>query len=520
MKGWMEYSVEIVAKRDRQTLTSSFLDSISQRLALETAFVLTPNAEGRTLSSSGLTPQLVWSVNDFNVPFSHVINKSEVKVLTSDELIYWQNDVQFSQLAQKVGMFSSMAIYPLPLKENKVANLLVMVGDNDKLHALSADQAFLQYLDLFSNQFALLDEMASSKLNQQILSDSLQHAETRCERQKLQNDMAKTLVGTSVAMQRLREKIVSAASSHLAVMVQGETGTGKELVAQAIHQASSRSSQAMIAINCAAIPENLLESELFGYCKGAFSGADSDRKGLIAQADGGTLFLDEIGDMPLGLQAKLLRVLETKQFRPLGGKEEQYSDFRLVCATHVNLIQQVREKQFRQDLYYRLCQFPLAIPTLSQRIEDIDELAHGFIKQYNREHDASISGIDSLAIDRLKQYAFPGNVRELKHLIEFGCAQTLQGKQISLNSVKDRLHVLSNLGEPTHIAVPSIEPLHTSSNEIEAIDDLKHAIRCYEASIIQSRLDKYRGDRAKAARSLGIPKRTLAYKCQKLELIG
>ncbi|WP_260261931.1 sigma-54 interaction domain-containing protein [Vibrio intestinalis] len=520
MKGWMEHSVEIVAKRDRQTLTASFLDSISQQLALEKAFVLTPNAEGRTLSSTGLNPPLVWSVNDFNVPFSHVINKSEVKILTSDELIYWQNDAQFSQLAQNVGMFSSMAIYPLPLKENKVANLLVMVGDSDKLMALRSDRAFLQYLDLFSNQFALLDEMASSKLNQQVLSDSLQQAETRCQRQRMQTDISKNLVGASGAMQRLREKIVSAASSHLAVMVQGETGTGKELVAQAIHQASNRSNEALIAINCAAIPENLLESELFGYCKGAFSGADGDRKGLIAQADGGTLFLDEIGDMPLGLQAKLLRVLETKKFRPLGGKEEQYSDFRLVCATHVNLIQQVRERQFRQDLYYRLCQFPLSIPTLSQRIEDVDELAHGFIRQYNREHHANIAGIDSLAIDRLKQYAFPGNVRELKHLIEFGCAQTMHGQPISLNSVKDRLHILANLGEPTFPSATLNEHTPSTTQEIEAIDDLKHAIRCYEASIIQARLDKYRGDRAKAARSLGIPKRTLAYKCQKLELIG
>lgn len=177
------------------------------------------------------------------------------------------------------------------------------------------------------------------------LKQSLTDIERDSAQRSLANALSRTLIGESAAMQKLREQIVSAANSQLSVMVQGETGTGKELVAAAVHELSSRKSAPFVAINCAAIPEHLLESELFGYCKGAFSGADSDKQGLIAQANGGTLFLDEIGDMPLTLQAKLLRVLESRTFRPLGGKQELSSDFRLVSATHVNLLDQVRKKR-------------------------------------------------------------------------------------------------------------------------------------------------------------------------------
>jgi sigma-54-specific transcriptional regulator len=168
-------------------------------------------------------------------------------------------------------------------------------------------------------------------------------------------------------MQQVRKQVVTAAQSDLTVCIQGETGTGKELAAQAVHALSSRSSKPFIAINCAAIPENLLESELFGYERGAFSGAEHSKRGLLAEANGGTLFLDEIGDMPLQLQAKLLRVLETRKFRPVGGKKEVSSDFRLVAATHVRLREHVENRAFRSDLYYRLNQFPLPLPPLETK---------------------------------------------------------------------------------------------------------------------------------------------------------
>lgn len=161
-----------------------------------------------------------------------------------------------------------------------------------------------------------------------------------------------------------------------------------------------------------------------GIAKAHFLGADSDKQGLIAQANGGTLFLDEIGDMPLTLQAKLLRVLESRTFRPLGGKQELSSDFRLVSATHVNLLDQVRKKAFRQDLYYRLFQYPITLPRLAARLEDIELLGEHFVRVFNLQHNTRIRGLNYRAIDCLKQYDFPGNVRELKHLIEFGCAQT------------------------------------------------------------------------------------------------
>ena len=228
--------------------------------------------------------------------------------------------------------------------------------------------------------------------------------------------------------------------------------------------------------------------------------------------------------MPLTLQAKLLRVLETRTFRPLGGKQEQSSDFRLVSATHVNLIEQVRKKTFRQDLYYRLFQYPISLPNLSVRLDDLALLCSHFVRMFNQQHGTSIRGLNYRALDCLKQYDFPGNVRELKHLVEFGCAQTLDGTEIESGCFVHRLNLMRNLepvAESDSASVPeqvlSIEEQSYTPN-FAVIDDLKQAINDFEATIITERLTRFSGDRAKAAKSLGIPKRTLAYKCQKLEI--
>src|SRR5690606_20663064 len=190
----------------------------------------------------------------------------------------------------------------------------------------------------------------------------------RCHRLSL------TLVGTSEARVTRRAQVVRAASSQLSVLIQGETGCGKDVVARGIHDMSERANGPMVVVNCAAIPDTLLESELFGHTKGAFSGADQAKEGLLAQANGGTLFLDEIGDMPMALQSKLLRVLESRQFRPLGARDEQHSDFRLVAATHQPLQEGIEDGRFRRDLFYRLSQFPLRVIPLRERTEDLEAL--------------------------------------------------------------------------------------------------------------------------------------------------
>ena len=207
------------------------------------------------------------------------------------------------------------------------------------------------------------------------------------------------------------------------VLLQGETGTGKEVVARAIHEYGPRRAQAFVVQNCAAFPENLLESELFGYRKGAFTGAERDRPGLFDAADGGTLLLDEIGDMPLSLQAKLLRVLQEGEIRPLGGNDTHKVDVRIIAATHRDLALLVRDGKFREDLYYRLAQFPIELPPLRQREGDALELARHFAERACVFLRRAPLGWSAEALELLDGYGFPGNVRELKGLVE--CAVLL-----------------------------------------------------------------------------------------------
>jgi len=209
-------------------------------------------------------------------------------------------------------------------------------------------------------------------------------------------------------------KINRAAKSKISVLLQGETGTGKELVAQAIHDASPRNEKPFVVIECTGLSESLFESELFGYEKGAFTGATNSKKGLIEVANSGTVFFDEIGDVPLNMQVKLLRLLETQSFRAVGGLKQKRSDFRLVCATHKNLLDLVEKGQFRQDLYYRIAGFPIMLPSLKERAKDIPELVSHFLKHSEHQNKR----FSENALSKLCGYTFPGNIRELISIIE------------------------------------------------------------------------------------------------------
>lgn len=520
MSHWLTFATQLIRHKKPEQLTYQFVELLKQELRLSDCLLLFPNNEGRLLLPHDGRNDLQWLVTDLNNPFSQVLQSSETLILTPEDLLFWQSDRCFTQVVGNVRMFESVLIQPLPINEKHIQSILVVIGDSQQVEQVSNDQGFIQFLDLFMTHWALLDEMGREVRSKNVLKESLSDIEQQSHYKELSECIEDTLIGKSAAMQKLRNQIARAATSKLSVMVQGETGTGKELVAQAIHRLSSRNKQPFIAINCAAIPENLLESELFGYEKGAFSGADGNKQGLLAQADGGTLFLDEIGDMPLALQAKLLRVLETKLYRPLGGKCEKSSNFRLVSATHVNLLGQVREKRFRQDLYYRLFQYPITLPRLCERKEDISLLSEHFVIEFNHQNNRNVRGVDYRALDCLQQHSFPGNIRELKHLIEYGCAQTTNGMQVSEHCFSQRISALCEV-DLIHDEQPekSQEDNKTISGQIiPRIDDLKQAMSDYEASIIRQRLLHFSGNRTKAAKSLGIPKRTLAYKCQKLEI--
>ena len=256
-----------------------------------------------------------------------------------------------------------------------------------------------------------------------VLERALEKKETMREVQLLRRRLAALapggdVIGSGPAMQKVFELVKKVSPSTASVVISGESGTGKEVVARAIHNLSPRKDKPFIALNCSAIPATLIESELFGYERGAFTGAEQRRLGNFEMAHDGTLFLDEIGDLPLELQAKFLRVLEERKIRRLGGRAEVEVDVRVICATHRDLKEEIRRGRFREDLYFRLHVFTIGLPTLKERREDIPLLVHHFIEKFNAETGKHVQGVSPAAMSVLQGYAWPGNIRELRNTVE------------------------------------------------------------------------------------------------------
>jgi len=232
------------------------------------------------------------------------------------------------------------------------------------------------------------------------------------------------IVGNSKAIHDVLDQVAQAANTESSVYIEGGSGTGKELIAKTLHLASSRRDGPFVAINCAAIPETLLESELFGYQKGAFTGANRTKKGLLTEADGGTFFLDEISEMPPSMQVKMLRALEERSFFPVGARETVHVDIRLIAASNKPLEEKIKDGTFREDLYYRIHVIPIKLPSLRERKDDIPLLAKHFLEKFNREMDRTISGFTPAAMEKMMAYDWPGNVRELENTIECAVAMS------------------------------------------------------------------------------------------------
>lgn len=303
-------------------------------------------------------------------------------------------------------------------------------------------------------------------------------------------------LGNSPQVQQILSLIEQVAPTKSNVLILGESGTGKSLVAELIHKNSPRRDGPFISINCAAIPETLLEAELFGFKKGAFTGAVTDKKGLIELANGGTLFLDEIGDLPLGLQAKLLKFLETYEFIPLGDVQKKKVDIRLISATNKNLEELIEEGKFREDLYYRLSVIEIKIPPLRERKEDIPVLVYYFLEQASKQHNKKIKGITNEALSYLLNYDWPGNIRELRNVIE---------RAVIL--ARDEYILPHDLPEKIIKSSPS--------PEIGVGKSLKEAIEEYEKTIILNTLKFCNYDKERAAKILDIDLATLYRKLKK-----
>jgi DNA-binding NtrC family response regulator len=325
--------------------------------------------------------------------------------------------------------------------------------------------------------------------------------------------LSATMIGTSPPMRALFDMISKVATSKATVLIQGESGTGKELAARAIHQLSDRHAKNFVPVNCAAIPDDLLESELFGHVKGSFTGAYANRIGRFEMADKGTLFLDEIGDMKANLQVKLLRVLQNREFEPVGASKSQKVDVRIVAATNKNLEELVISRDFREDLYYRLSVIPIVIPPLRERREDIPVLIHTFLTRFNADKRHAVKGFsrDSLAI--LCNYEWPGNVRELENLVER--LVILKGSGLIVPDDLPEKYLSGKISHPVSVQSPSLP----SDNLLpEGGICLNSAVEEFENNLIIQALARSGGNKKEAALLLNLKRTTLIEKLKKKNL--
>ncbi|KAF0135086.1 MAG: Nif-specific regulatory protein [Candidatus Saganbacteria bacterium] len=391
------------------------------------------------------------------------------------------------------------------IETRKFAFLCVPIKVGNKIiGALSADHLFkgdikfeediklLTIISAMIGQAVKVRELAE-KDKQEVVFENIKLKKELKGKYKFGN-----IVYNSAVMESVVEGALQVADSQATILIRGESGTGKELIASAIHYASARANKNFIKVACAALPENLLESELFGYERGAFTGALERKIGRFEMADNGTLFLDEIGEMSLAMQVKLLRVLQSRDFERLGGTQTIKVNIRLICATHRNLELMVKEGKFREDLYYRINVFPVFLPGLRERKEDIPLLADHFVHKFNKENKKKIRGMNREALDVLLGYNWPGNVRELENVIER--AVVLCQKEII--SAKELPPTLSQA------PVADIAPIGATLPQI---------IAAIEKQKIEEAINKH-GTQRSAAKALGITERMMGYKIEKYKI--
>ena len=425
-----------------------------------------------------LRTQMKWALTgDYDVYLAEdrpsaiaLINKEQPAVITLD----------LGLPPNPAGVEEGFAVLDHILDEYGHTKVIIITGRGEKEHALravgkGAYDFFYKPIELDELKVVLKRAFHVSQLEQ----------EQRELRQRLSGDTFEGMIGTSTKMQDIFSAIRKVATTDAPVLIRGESGTGKELVARAIHRLSIRASRPFIPINCSAIPENLIESELFGHEKGTFTGAHVQRKGRFEMAEGGTLFLDEIGDLPLTLQVKLLRFLQEKTIERVGGREQIEVDTRIVAATNRDLEEAMRKATFRDDLFYRISVINISLPPLRERSADIVLLAKSFLDRYANESRKKIKGFSSQVIEALERYTWPGNVRELENRIKRSVIMS-EGKKITLED----LEMQSVAGVKQSIL-------------------LKDARETLEKELILKAIARNENNMTKAASDLGISRPTL-----------
>ncbi|WP_339722851.1 sigma-54 dependent transcriptional regulator [Marinomonas primoryensis] len=314
---------------------------------------------------------------------------------------------------------------------------------------------------------------------------------------------AAAYIGHSASTQKVRALVERIAPTDVRVLVTGPSGTGKEVISKTLHDLSHRAVKPFVSVHCGAIPADLLESELFGYVKGAFTGAEKDKAGLLSLADGGTLFLDEIGEMPLAMQVKLLRVLQEGTFFPVGGREQKHIDIRVISATNANLLEKVHEGSFREDLYYRIKGVNIETQSLAERLEDVPVLLQAFLSRLQNQQDKKLQ-LSSEAVQWFRDQTWPGNVRELKNALESVASICPQG-QITMEDIQ--------------LLYPNVQRTNQTVNRFPDTEEtLDEQVKALEIRLIHHALEKSQGNRTKAAKQLGISRQGLIKKIERYGL--
>ncbi len=410
--------------------------------------------------------------------------------LESDEIDLFITDMQ---MPEKTGL--DLILAAREVSPETIAIVVTAFGTTDSAIAAMKEGAY----DYLTKPFKV-DELRL------VIEKALEKKVLSIENQRLRKELRsqsrhRNIIGHSRAMQEVFDLVAQVAETKTNILISGESGTGKELIARAIHEQSGRRDQPFIAINCGAIPENLLESELFGHVKGSFTGAVQNKDGLFEAASGGTLFLDEIGELSHPLQVKLLRALQEKSIRRVGDIVDRKVDVRILSATNRRLEDEVAAGRFREDVYYRLNVIQLTLPPLRDRQEDVPVLIQHFVKRFADETGKEIEGMDAETCEILSNYAFPGNVRELENLIERAVALArgpVLGRDLLPSTVSD-------------VPVAADQPRITSDGV-----DLEKLVADYESSLLSEALSLSDGVKKRAARLLGISFRSFRYRLEKL----
>ncbi|KAA0227739.1 GAF domain-containing protein [candidate division KSB1 bacterium] len=404
----VEISREINSIQDTDELLSKILQIAMQTLAAERGFILLQAPETETgfvaRAAQNISPEAIADI-------AHISSSVVRHTLSGGEAVIWHDSDLPEGLAKTESIIAhhirSVACAPLRLKNRLVGAIYL----DSRLASSAFGETALPFLNAFANQAAIAIENAR-------LYQNLREENRRWRAEVQSRHRFSEIIGKSMAMHQIFDVMERVLESHASVLIEGESGTGKELVARAIHYNGPRSEQPFVALFCGSLPETLLESELFGHKKGAFTGAITDKRGLFEVADGGTFFLDEIGDLTPTIQAKLLRVLQEGEIKRVGETHMRRVNVRIISATNKVLKEEVKTGRFREDLYYRLNVISIKMPALRERKDDIPLLAHHFLDRYAKENRKPLTGFSEKAMEQLRRYDWPGNVRELENAIE------------------------------------------------------------------------------------------------------